>query len=113
MAEVVLTKPAADALRALPPPLDEAALDALTLLESDPEAGSALRGRLRRVRSLRLGSFRFLYTIHDNAALVRVRAVRHRSVALARGYEVTPTGTEVDAWAELSVQGLKAGELDW
>ena len=113
MAEVVLTKPAADALRALPPPLDEAALDALTLLESDPEAGSALRGRLRRVRSLRLGSFRFLYTIHDNAALVRVRAVRHRSVALARGYEVTPTGTEEDAWAELSVQGLKAGELDW
>ena len=113
MAEVVVTKPAADALRALPPPLDEAALDALTLLESDPEAGSALRGRLRRVRSLRLGSFRFLYTIHDNAALVRVRAVRHRSVALARGYEVTPTGTEVDAWAELSVQGLKAGELDW
>jgi len=113
LGEVVLTKPAADALRALPPPLDEAALDALTLLESDPEAGSALRGRLRRVRSLRLGSFRFLYTIHDNAALVRVRAVRHRSVALARGYEVTPTGTEVDAWAELSVQGLKAGELDW
>ncbi len=81
MAEVVLTKPAADALRALPPPLDEAALDALTVLESDPEAGNALRGRLRGVRSLRLGSFRFLYTIHDNAALIRVRAIRHRSVA--------------------------------
>ncbi len=113
MAEVVLAKPAADALRALPPPLDEAALDALTVLESDPEAGNALRGRLRGVRSLRLGSFRFLYTIHDNAALIRVRAIRHRSVALARGHEVTPTGTEEDAWAELSVQGLKAGELDW
>ena len=113
MGEVVLTKPAADALRALPPPLDEAALDALTLLESDPEAGSALRGRLRGVRSLRIGSFRLPYTIHDNAALVRVRAIRNRSVALARGYEVTPTGTEEDAWAELSVQGLKAGELDW
>ena len=113
MAEVVLTKPAADALRALPPPLDEAALDALTVLESDPEAGGALRGRLRGVRSLRIGSFRFLYTIHDNAALIRVRAIRNRSVALARGYEVTPTGAEEDAWAELSVQGLKAGELDW
>lgn len=81
MAEVVLTKPAADALRSLPPPLDKAALDALTMLESDPEAGSALRGRLRGVRSLRIGSFRLLYTIHDNAALVRVRAIRHRSVA--------------------------------
>jgi len=41
LAEVVLAKPAADALRALPPPLDEAALDALTVLESDPEAGDA------------------------------------------------------------------------
>ena len=81
LAEVVVTKPAADALRALPPPLDEAALDALTVLESDPEAGNALRGRLRGVRSLRIGSFRLLYTIHDNAALVRVRAIRHRSVA--------------------------------
>ena len=81
MAEVVLTKPAAEALRALPPPLNEAALDALTVLESDPETGNALRGRLRGVRSLRIGSFRLLYTLHDGAALVRVRAIRHRSVA--------------------------------
>ncbi len=81
MAEVVLAKPAADALRALPPPLDEVALDALTVLESDPEAGDALRGRLRGVRSLRIGSFRLLYTLHDDAALVRVRTIRHRSVA--------------------------------
>ncbi|MGH3856733.1 MAG: hypothetical protein ACRDR6_25250 [Pseudonocardiaceae bacterium] len=56
--------PAADALLALPSLLHEAALDALTVLESDPEAGNALRGRLRGVRSL-----------------VRVRAIRHRSVA--------------------------------
>jgi Arc/MetJ-type ribon-helix-helix transcriptional regulator len=33
--------------------------------------------------------------------------------ALARGYEVAPTGAEEDAWAELSVQGLRAGDLDW
>jgi mRNA-degrading endonuclease RelE of RelBE toxin-antitoxin system len=81
LAEVVLTKPAADALRALPLPLDEAALDALTVLESDPEAGNVLRGRLRGVWSLRIGSFRLLYTINHDAALVRVRAIRHRSVA--------------------------------
>lgn len=60
MADVVVTGPAAAALRDLPPPLDEAALDALTLLESDPFAGHALRGRLRGVRSLRIGSFRIL-----------------------------------------------------
>ncbi|MGQ0624127.1 MAG: type II toxin-antitoxin system RelE family toxin [Sporichthyaceae bacterium] len=81
MAEVVLTRPAADALRALQPPLDEAALDALTVLESDPWAGSALRGRLRGVWSLRVGAFRLLYTVERDGALVRVRAVRHRSVA--------------------------------
>ncbi|MGQ0680062.1 MAG: type II toxin-antitoxin system RelE family toxin [Actinomycetota bacterium] len=81
MAEVVLTRPAANSLRALPPPLDEAALDALTLLESDPEAGSELRWRLRGVWSLRIGAFRLLYTISGGGRQVRVLAVRHRSVA--------------------------------
>lgn len=81
MADVVVTRPAADALRELTPPLDEAALDALTLLESDPHAGHALRGRLRGVRSLRIGSFRILYTVQAGATRVRVLAIRHRSIA--------------------------------
>lgn len=81
MAEVVLAKPAAAALQNLPSPLDEAALDALTLLESDPHAGHALRGRLRGVRSLHVGAFRVLYTLPADAARVRVLAIRHRSVA--------------------------------
>lgn len=81
MADVVVTRPAAAALGELPPPLDEAALDALTLLESDPFAGHALRGRLRGVRSLRVGSFRILYTVQPGGARVRVHAVRHRSAA--------------------------------
>ncbi|MBA2310264.1 MAG: type II toxin-antitoxin system RelE/ParE family toxin [Pseudonocardiales bacterium] len=81
MADVVVTRPAATALRELPPPLDEAALDALTLLESDPYAGHALRGRLRGVRSLRVGVFRILYTLQADGGRVRVLAVRHRSVA--------------------------------
>lgn len=81
MAEVVVAKPAATAPLDLPPPLDEAALDALTLLESDPHAGHSLRGRLRGVRSLRVGVFRILYTLHADASRVRVLAVRHRSVA--------------------------------
>lgn len=71
----------ADALSELNPPLDDAALDALTLLESDPHAGHALRGRLRGVRSLRIGSFRILYTVHADATRVRVLAIRHRSIA--------------------------------
>lgn len=81
MAEVVVTGPAAVAMHELPPPLDEAALDALTLLESDPFAGHALRGRLRGVRSLRIGAFRILYTVERNGSRVRVLTVRHRSVA--------------------------------
>lgn len=81
MADVVVVKPAAQSLRDLPPPLDEAALDALTLLESDPHAGYALRGRLRGIRSLRVGAFRILYVLDADASRVRVLAVRHRSVA--------------------------------
>jgi hypothetical protein len=34
-------------------------------------------------------------------------------VALARGYGERPPGREEEQWAELSVEGLKAAELDW
>lgn len=33
--------------------------------------------------------------------------------ALARGYEAEPAGDEERSWAELSVEGLRAGDLDW
>lgn len=48
--------------------------------------------------------------VHDWLARRHAEQV---DVVLARGYGVTPTGPDEDVWAELSVQGLEAGELDW
>jgi len=59
----------------------DAVLDALALLEREPESGHALRGRLRGLRSLRVGSFRVVYQLIDRGTTVRVAAIRHRSVA--------------------------------
>jgi mRNA interferase RelE/StbE len=62
-------------------PLSVAVVEALGLLERDPEAGHLLRGRLRGLRSLRVGTYRIIYQVDDDQRLVRVLAVRHRSVA--------------------------------
>jgi len=61
--------------------LIDAIEDALGLLESEPLAGHALRGRLRGLRSLRVGAYRILYQVTDDRKTVRVAAVRHRSVS--------------------------------
>jgi mRNA-degrading endonuclease RelE of RelBE toxin-antitoxin system len=44
-------------------------------------AGYPLRGRLRGLYSLRVGSYRIVYQLADNGKTVRVAAIRHRSVA--------------------------------
>lgn len=86
MPRVVLARRAAEAVLALPWPLADAVEDALGLLERDPDAGHPLRGRLRGLRSLRVGSYRVTYQVIDGGAVVRVAAVRHRGVV----YEVDP-----------------------
>jgi addiction module RelE/StbE family toxin len=62
-------------------PLIDAIEDALGLFERDPLAGHALRGRLRGLRSLRVGVYRTLYQVTDEEKTVRVAAIRHRSVS--------------------------------
>ena len=62
-------------------PLSDAVVEALGLLEREPEVGHLLRGRLRGLRSLRVGTYRIVYQVDDDQRLVRVLAVRHRSVA--------------------------------
>jgi mRNA interferase RelE/StbE len=62
-------------------PLSDAVVEALGLLEREPEAGHALRGRLRGLRSLRVGAYRIIYQLDDDQRVVRVLAVRHRSMA--------------------------------
>jgi mRNA interferase RelE/StbE len=62
-------------------PLVDAVEDALGLLESEPTAGHELRGRLRGLRSLRVGSYRVIYQLKGSGETVRVAAIRHRSIA--------------------------------
>jgi mRNA interferase RelE/StbE len=81
VARVVLARRARQDLLELSWPLIDAVEDALALLERDPEAGHALRGRLRGLRSLRVGSYRVVYQLMDDGMTVRVAAIRHRAAA--------------------------------
>jgi mRNA interferase RelE/StbE len=56
----------------------DAVENALGQLEREPLAGHALRGRLRGLRSLRVGSYRIVYQLTDNERTVRVATIRHR-----------------------------------
>jgi mRNA interferase RelE/StbE len=78
---VVLARRARRELLELDWALVDAVEDALGLLERDSKAGHALRGRLRGLRSLRVGSYRIVYQLADAGQTVRVAAIRHRSVA--------------------------------
>lgn len=81
MAHVVLARRARGELLEFSWPLIDAIQDALGLLERDPLAGYLLRGRLRGLRSLRVGSYRIIYQLADAERTVRVVAIRHRSIA--------------------------------
>lgn len=48
--------------------------------------------------------------VHDWLARRRAEAVDD---ALAKGYGVLPQGQEEDVWAERSLEGLEASQLDW
>ena len=81
MARVVLARRARRELLELDWPLIDAIEDALGVLERDPHAGHPLRGRLRSLRSLRVGAYRIVYQLTDDDQTARVAAIRHRSVA--------------------------------
>ena len=81
MASVILARRARQELLDLNWPLIDAVEDALGLLEREPEAGHELRGRLRGLRSLRVGTYRVIYQLAEDQHTVRVAAIRHRSIA--------------------------------
>lgn len=85
MSRVELARRARKEIVDLDWPLSDAVVQALGLLEREPEAGHVLRGRLRGLRSLRIGTYRVIYQVDDDERLVHVLAVRHRSVAYATG----------------------------
>lgn len=80
MARVFLARTARQALEQLDHLRADAILDALGLLEREPDAGHALRGRLVGLRSLRVGAYRIIYELRDPKT-VRVVAIRHRAQA--------------------------------
>jgi mRNA interferase RelE/StbE len=81
LAKVVLARSAHRGLLELEWPLIDAVAVALASLERDPGAGHELRGRLRGLRSLRVGSYRIVYQLADEGRTVRVASIRHRAVA--------------------------------
>ncbi|MGC9221142.1 MAG: type II toxin-antitoxin system RelE family toxin [Solirubrobacteraceae bacterium] len=81
MPDVVLARSAREQLLKLGWPLIDAVEDALGLLEREPPSGHELRGRLRGLRSLRVGTYRIIYQLADNDHVVRVAAIRHRLIA--------------------------------
>ena len=81
MADVVLARSARQQLLELDWPLIDAVEDALGLLERDPHSGHELRGRLRGLRSLRVGTYRIIYQLTEDDRTVRVAAIRHRAIA--------------------------------
>jgi mRNA interferase RelE/StbE len=84
LARLVLARRARRELLELTWPLIDAIEDALGLLERQPRAGHALRGKLRGLYSLRVGSYRILYQLTDGNQTVRVAAIRHRGTAYPR-----------------------------
>jgi len=86
VARVVLARRVRAQILALDWPLIDGVEEALALLQRDPKAGYPLRGRLRGLHSLRVGSYRVIYQLTEDEKTVRVAAVRHRSVA----YETDP-----------------------
>ena len=81
MARVVLARRARGELLELNWPLIDATQDALGLLERDQLAGHVLRGRLKGLRSLRVGTYQIIYQLAEADQTIRVVAIRHRSIA--------------------------------
>jgi mRNA interferase RelE/StbE len=80
VARVILARRARRELLELGWPLIDAVEDAVGLLEREPLAGHALRGRLSGLRSLRVGTYRVIYQVDAGGQTVRIAAIRHRSI---------------------------------
>ncbi len=81
MARIVLVRAARLALLDFDWPLMDAVEGAIALLGREPHSGYELSGRLSGLQALRVGSYRILYELKDEGRIVRVTAIRHRSVA--------------------------------
>ena len=55
--------------------------DAMMGLASQPHSGKPLKGRLRHLRSLRVGVYRIIYQFSASRGVVIIETIRHRSEA--------------------------------
>ena len=53
-------------------------ITAIDRLEANPFLGSALKGELRGLRRLRVGDYRVLYEVQNDAVVVLVLRIAHR-----------------------------------
>jgi mRNA-degrading endonuclease RelE of RelBE toxin-antitoxin system len=84
LAELVLTRRAAEDMKSLSASTREAVANVVERLGIEPRfMGRPLLGRLRPLWSARVGNYRILYTLEgaDGNERVVVRAIRHRAVA--------------------------------
>lgn len=72
---------AAKELARLPRDARERLIDAIDGLGDGPLAGSVLKGGLRGLRRLRVGDYRIVYEVLDDALVVLVIRVAHRREA--------------------------------
>ena len=60
-------------------------VEAIGRLSENPFLGNALRGELRGLRRLRVGDYRVLYNVQNEALIVLVVRVAHRRDVYRRG----------------------------
>jgi mRNA interferase RelE/StbE len=78
MAQVYLTRRFQKTFEALDAPVRERIRAALEGIATDPRKGKALTGPLEGEFSLRVGSYRIIYSFDPDADAVWLETVRHR-----------------------------------
>ena len=72
---------AAESLRRIAPEARARIVDAITRLAHEPAAGGVLKGEFSGLRRLRVGDYRIVYEVIDNALTVLVVRIAHRRQA--------------------------------
>ena len=81
---VEIQRSAKKELEGIPNPDQQRVVDAIRQLEENPHAGRVLRGELQGLRRTRVGSWRVLYEVDDDASIVSILRVARRRDAYRR-----------------------------
>ena len=71
-------------LERIPKPDRRRVVEAIHRLDENPHAGSVLTGELRGLRRIRVGAWRVLYEVDDEASVVSILRAAHRRDAYRR-----------------------------